>query len=384
MKKITSVATALCLATAFCGFCSGCASDIQNQSSVGITPATSAQADGASSEHKVILCPGYHAGFGTTANTISDGATKLSEQQEEDYWVDNAYYATVSAGQELPTPETTREETRFVGWTYAKDGIVVTVDKMPSELDDDLILYAKWFTEGQEAKPDSGEVGEDPDDDEDVGTDYVQIGDKKYALSRNTSASREEYWMGGKSVELKVDDTITLYMSGQKVSAFLESNSSGVDMSDTSSELSEFTVTLAGSFAIYLHRNSNDWSVQFVVTTPVTEITVDIPDNAAYSDVTFKNGKIRLYIKNNNKFVTSLSGYNLYMWEGNNEFFGAWTGKTLSAAMETTYNLTATSGLILIKSGMQTRDLSGFEVGNTYIITFGSGNAASMAKLKVE
>ena len=68
MKKITSIATALCMATAFCGFCTGCAAEIKDNGGAGGTHSAMTSAD---SQYKVILSPGYQQGFGSTENTVS-------------------------------------------------------------------------------------------------------------------------------------------------------------------------------------------------------------------------------------------------------------------------------------------------------------------------
>lgn len=158
MKKITSLAAALCMATAFCGFCTGCAMQLDDKdqsSSVATSVSTgNAATTAATDERKVILSPGwYYGATGKTENEIEDaGATKLSAADEGVYFVENAYFAEVAAGDELPEPTTTRSGMTFVGWRYAKDGEVVTVNTMPNvtTLSSDLILYAEWFSTGAE------------------------------------------------------------------------------------------------------------------------------------------------------------------------------------------------------------------------------------------
>ncbi|MCM1368577.1 MAG: hypothetical protein NC184_07200, partial [Roseburia sp.] len=151
MKKIVSIAASLCMATAFCGFCSGCAAEAR--SSDGDNGAShQAVTQAAGSDYKVILNPGwYYSGNTKTLNTITDaGVTKMSAAEAESdidkHYVENAYFADLSAGENLPAAETTRTGMTFVGWWYVKDGETVKVETMPSasELDGHLYLYAQW------------------------------------------------------------------------------------------------------------------------------------------------------------------------------------------------------------------------------------------------
>jgi len=169
MKK-TTIAAMLCMATAFCGFCSGCAANIRSESAAKEHTRVTAEADAAvgaddaaaSEDVKyVILNPGmYYSGGGKKSNTIAEGATALTDDQKKNtYFVENGYIATVAAGENLPTP-TTASGLTFAGWRYAKDGELVTVDKMPASLTEDMFLYAHW-TDG------TGTVDPDPKPDPD-------------------------------------------------------------------------------------------------------------------------------------------------------------------------------------------------------------------------
>ena len=381
--------SALISATAFCGLCTGCASNIKVN---GNTPAPDAVASadeaGASASHKVILSPGWYVSGGTQTNNAV-GGTDVTAADGGTYFVDNAYVCNLAAGETLPEATTTRSGMTFVGWRYASEGEIITVAKMPdvTKLDSDLYLYAEWATSGA-ISPDPGpnpDPGPDPGPIDPVDSNYMSVGSQKYTLTRNTgNTTREEYWLGGSKAELTVGDTISLYMNGQKISAYIERNSSGIDLGDESREYDTFNVNLAGSFAVYLHKNESNWSVQFVVTTAVSETTVSIPANAVKSEITFKNGSVTVYMKNGDNFATSFSGYKLYMWDGDTKYFGEWDDvPTMSATMSAAqYDLTADVCFILRKDSGQTRDLSGMEVGGTYLITFVSG-VGDVQKIKV-
>ena len=393
MKKFTSVAASI-LAAAFCGLCTGCATDIKVNNNNTPAPDVFTSAEDApiapATDYKVILNPGRVAnGSSFTNNKITSGATEVSGGAP--YYTDNAYVCTVSAGADLPTPTTTRSGMTFVGWRYASEGELVTVSAMPdtSKLTENLYLYAEWTTSGSgPVDPPVGPVDPPvgPVDPTPSKADGLYLGDTKLgALTLNTGASRKEYWLGDTKVDLTVGQKVSLYMNGEKVSAYIEPNSSGIDMGDSSTEYDTFTVNLAGSFAVYLHQNDSDWSVQFVVTTPVNEVEVSIPAGAVKSEINFKGGgKVTIYIKNGNNYATSFAGYKLYMWNGSTEYFGAWDDvPQMTAVMDaTSYDLTADVSFILRSGSGQTRDLAGMEIGGTYQITFVNG-AGNIERIKV-
>lgn len=378
MKKFTSIAAALCLATAFCGMCTGCANGIKEQVNDGGDAAVSVAAD---TQHKLILCPGYEKGYGSAANTIASGATKLTADQEKTYFVSNAYFSEVTTGAALPTPTTGRTDVKFNGWRRAEDGVLVTYSAAPS-LTEDMYLYAEWVSKTS-VDPGPG-PGPDPGPTPTIADGVYDGTTKLGGLSRNSGqTAKEEYWLGGSKLSLSVGKTVSLYMNGEKISAYIERNSSGINLGQEDQEYSEFTVTLAGDFEIYLHKNANDWSVQFVVTVPVEETTVNIPSTAACANITFGNGSVKVYIKEGSNYATSLSAYNIYMWKGSTKYFGEWSGKPMSGTLTTTQNIDANVGFIIIKGSSQTRDLSGFEAGGTYLITFATGDNGKVERIKV-
>ena len=79
MKKFTSIAASLCLATAFCGLCTGCANNIKVNNTLNNNPDVIASADDApvATDFKVILNPGrWFSGSTETQHTVAYGATK--------------------------------------------------------------------------------------------------------------------------------------------------------------------------------------------------------------------------------------------------------------------------------------------------------------------
>ncbi len=144
MKKITSLATALAMATTFCALCTGCANGVAEQENANSSlPAVSQSAAG--DEHKVILNPGWNFDGGTKKlNTIEDAGVTAADAAT--YRADNAYICTVAAGEELPKPTAGKSGLTFVGWRYPKDGELVTITTMPAaaSLSENLYLYAHW------------------------------------------------------------------------------------------------------------------------------------------------------------------------------------------------------------------------------------------------
>ncbi len=154
MKKITSLAAALCMATAFCGFCAGCASQVEG--TVEPDNATVVTSDVAA--NKLILCPGWnYSGKTKKLNTLTASAdiVKLTAAEEGNlslekngaYWVENAYFCNLAAGATLPTPTKGRSDIEFKGWRMAIDGVPTIVSTVPA-ITETTVLYAHWEATG--------------------------------------------------------------------------------------------------------------------------------------------------------------------------------------------------------------------------------------------
>lgn len=252
MKKITSIAAALFMATAFCGVCAGCASEISanSESKNDTPPVASVTAD---AQHKVILCPGsYYSGSTVKPNAVGTGATKLGAADEEAYFVTNAYFATVAAGADLPAATTTRAKTTFQGWTYAKDGVVETVEKMPASLDGNLYLYASWKTTGSIPV----DPGTDPDPNPDPTPSVASVNGK--AMTKNTTPMAgvdEEYMIT--DATFTTGETLAFTVNGSAVTV------TSLDSASTGLRFASGAVTVAngGTFDLYLKKKGASWEL---------------------------------------------------------------------------------------------------------------------------
>ena len=149
MKKIANIAATLAMATAFCGFCSGVALNVTANAET--TPAPTVSTSAVGTTPKVILSPGAFYNNSIEASAGSK-VTKLTAAEEGQYFVENAWFANYSVGEELPKATTTRTGVTFLGWRYTVDGEPKVVGTMPA-VTDDLYLYAHWS---------AGDVGSNP------------------------------------------------------------------------------------------------------------------------------------------------------------------------------------------------------------------------------
>lgn len=384
MKKFTSIAAAFCMATAFCGFCTGCAAEIKEHGTAGANGSHSVTTS-ADSQYKVILSPGYWQGFGSTENTVAEGATKLTEAQESEYFVSNAYFATVEAGADLPAAVTTRAKTTFVSWTYAKDGVVETVQKMPVTLDEDLYLYARWQTEGSGSPIDPTP----PDPTPDTETGLVVNGTTHTLVVNPGNTTTTEYWLGAdKTVRLTKGSTVTLKLNGKQISAFIDPSSIGVDKSVTNKAQSSFSITSTGEFRLYLRANKDGtYTVEFTGPSDIGEET-KLPDGTP-SKLTFSDGvTLTVYLKDSSgNDVTDLSKYKIWMWNSTGNYFaGEWKDRptltsavTLNKAFSTSLGMKFTWGT---NSATESGNFNGFVANGTYLITLAQGGG-TIAKINV-
>ena len=372
------------MATAFCGFCTGCAAEIKEHGTAGVNGSHSVTTS-ADSQYKVILSPGYWQGFGSTENTVAEGATKLTEAQESEYFVSNAYFATVEAGADLPAAVTTRAKTTFVGWTYAKDGVVETVQKMPVTLDEDLYLYARWQTEGSGSPIDPTP----PDPTPDTETGLVVNGTTHTLVVNPGNTTTTEYWLGAeKTVRLTKGSTVTLKLNGKQISAFIDPSSIGVDKSVTNKAQSSFSITSTGEFRLYLRANKDGtYTVEFTGPSDIGEET-KLPDGTP-SKLTFSDGvTLTIYLKDSSgNDVTDLSKYKIWMWNSTGNYFaGEWNDRptltsavTLNKAFSTSLGMKFTWGT---NSAIESGNFNGFVANGTYLITLAQGGG-TIAKINV-
>ena len=249
MNKFTKLTTALCLATAFCGMCTGCANNIKEEEAkkAGANVQTVAVAQ---SEHRVILSPGlYFSGSTKKLNTIASGATALTAAEADAYFAENAFFATVAAGEALPDAVTERAGTTFAGWTYALDGVVIKVDTMSLSLDSDLYLYAKWEVDGSVipgGNPENPDIPVTP-----VGKSVTVNGK---TMTKNPENDKEymilaaEFEAGEELVFKNGEDSIAI--------ADVEASSTGLTYSG-----GKVLTEKAGKFDLYLKQGATSWTL---------------------------------------------------------------------------------------------------------------------------
>lgn len=126
-------------------------------SGAAVASAAAAEPDGAANtqttvreaENKLYLVPGtYVSGGDKVENTIASGAQKLTADQCDGIFTDNAYLCTLSEGEALPVPVSDRLDKsgaayKFNGWWSIVDATVTYYDKVPS-LSETTFLYADW------------------------------------------------------------------------------------------------------------------------------------------------------------------------------------------------------------------------------------------------
>lgn len=97
----------------------------------------------------VYLVPGTYTTGGTKVeNTVSSGARKLSQEECEAIFTDNAYLCTLSEGDNLPLPTSNRTDKEgnpytFNGWWTIVDATITYFDKVPAATKT-TFLYADW------------------------------------------------------------------------------------------------------------------------------------------------------------------------------------------------------------------------------------------------
>lgn len=101
----------------------------------------------------VYLVPGSYENSNreTVYNTIASGATKLTDGESAAIHTPNAYKCTLSAGDELPVPVTTKADVTFNGWWTIENAEIVYHKTLP-EADGTVYLYADWRADLSQSK----------------------------------------------------------------------------------------------------------------------------------------------------------------------------------------------------------------------------------------
>ena len=120
-------------------------------------------------QNSLYLVPGtYKEGGVKVENTIASGAKKLSQDECDEIFTENAYLCTLSEGDALPVPTSERvdkngEKYSFNGWWAIVDATVTYFDTVP-EISETTFLYADWRADLSQRKdpvaPEPGEVVE--------------------------------------------------------------------------------------------------------------------------------------------------------------------------------------------------------------------------------
>lgn len=103
----------------------------------------------AQTETKLYLVPGTYVSEGAKIeNAISSGAQKLTAEECNGIYTENAYLCTLAEGAALPVPTSDRLDKngapyKFNGWWSIVDATVTYFDKVPS-VSETTYLYADW------------------------------------------------------------------------------------------------------------------------------------------------------------------------------------------------------------------------------------------------
>lgn len=165
MKKILALGLTGMLLT--CGTVTAASANASAQ------PAPAPQAEvseTATQTNKLYLVPGtYPSGGQKVKNAITAaGATALTDAECEEIFTENAYLCTLSEGDTLPVPASTRTDKdgkaySFNGWWTIIDATVTYFDKVPA-LSETTFLYADWRADLSQRKdpviPEAGETVE--------------------------------------------------------------------------------------------------------------------------------------------------------------------------------------------------------------------------------
>lgn len=139
MKKMLAL-TLVCLLV-FCGTSVAFAADVIS--------ADGSAAQAPSEQHKLYLVPGVYLSDGQKVeNAIASGAQKLTLEQCDGIFTENAYLCDLKEGSDLPVPTSRRADKNgnpyvFNGWWTITDSMITYFDKVPA-VTQTTFLYADW------------------------------------------------------------------------------------------------------------------------------------------------------------------------------------------------------------------------------------------------
>lgn len=159
MKKILALALTSIL------ILGGSGSAVAASAAAGLAPEPHTETT-ATERSNLYLVPGTYISGGVKVNNgISSGATKLTDEQCEAIFTENAYVCSLDAGAALPAPTSTRTDKEgnaysFNGWWTIVDATVTYFKTVP-EIAENTFLYADWRADLSQRKdpiiPDAGE-----------------------------------------------------------------------------------------------------------------------------------------------------------------------------------------------------------------------------------
>lgn len=289
----------------------------------------------------------------------------------------------------LPPAPSHPDSKPFNGWFDAPSGgNQITTN---TSFNGTTTIYAQWGNNG-------GGGGQ-----QQTKANGIYVGDTmKAALVENPNGLncapgvKVEYWLGGGKVSLTEGETVEIYIDNTKVEAYVETSTYGVDKTDTSNELSSFSVIQTGQFEIYLHENfesgqHKDWSVQFSTPVPAGTVSEAEVANCARCTVTFTSGgassTITFVLKDSSGYVTDLSRYKLYTFSPS---YGEWNeSKFMTEDITINGVLSSDTGFIFRWSpwdgdAAKTGDIkiANVQSGATYLIELKAANAGSASDIK--
>ena len=183
----------------------------------------------ATEQNKLYLVPGTYKSDGSKKlNTItSSGVKKLTDEECEEIFTENAYVCTKAEGEKLPTPRSTRRDKdgnayAFNGWWAIVDGTVTYYETVP-KAGEQTFLYADWRADlSQRKDPVIPEEGEKVEPNHYIILKHADGTEEKVTLIRGfTNLSNAETLGYSYPAEIKVEgldlkpgDSFTVYTTG--------------------------------------------------------------------------------------------------------------------------------------------------------------------------
>ena len=270
----------------------------------------------------------------------------------------------------LPEPTANTAHWKFDNW-YDAETAGKAIDEDVTVFDKDTTIYARYVRE-----------------------DGVWLGETfKAALMINGgSTSRTEYWLGGSKITLAKGDVISLYINGNLIRHYVEPNSAGINKPNASATVTSVTVSVAGPFDIYLHKNAQDWSCEYSGPTEIIAGS-DIPYGCDAFTVTIgSNAPIRFFLKDaDGNPVTKADFSKFCIYTYSDEIFGAWAASATQGKLkeEMTSTKTAVPNGWIFRWGsaynQQTANIVGaFKAGKTYSVELkGHQKAPTITELTI-